>query len=119
MSNGRAIRMEFETLRSIAFGAIPTGTFVGGNIGGPMLHGIVQFKVDNTTNQLLIFSIDGLHPHFVVPASTGFVSDVSSNRLSSEGLYLAKGDSFYVQYPGAAPTSGTVYVSVVFGDTGY
>lgn len=118
MSNGRAIRMEYETLRSIAFGSIPTGTFVGGNIGAPMLNGIVQFKIDNTTNQLLVFSKDGIHPHFVVPAMSFFLSDISSNQISNQGMYMAKGDSIYVQYPGAAPTSGEVYLTVMFGDTG-
>ena len=41
MSNGRAIRMEFETLRSIAAASIPAGTYVGGEIGTAMQHSIV------------------------------------------------------------------------------
>lgn len=118
MSNGRAIRMEYETLRTIAYGSIPSGTFVGGNIGGPMLNGIVQFKIDNLTNSLCIFSKDGVNAHFVVPANAFFLSDISSNQIISQGLYMAKGDSIYVQYSGTAPTQGAVYLTVMYGDTG-
>lgn len=117
MSNSRAIRMEFEPLRSIAFGSIPAGTYVGGNIGTAMENGIVQFKVDNLTNALLTFSIDGLNDHFVVPANGFWLSDISSNQISQSGLFLAKGDIFYVKQNGV-PTSGSVYLSVVYGETG-
>lgn len=117
MSNGRAIRMEFEPLRSIAFGSIPPGTYVGGNIGSPMANGIVQFKIDNLTNALLTFSKDGINDHFVIPANSFFLSDISSNQISSQGLYMAKGDSIYVKQ-NAVPTMGSVYLTVMFGETG-
>lgn len=118
MSNGRAIRMQFEPLRSIAFGSIPTGTFVGGEIGTALSHGIVGFKVDNLTDALCIFSIDGINEHFPVPANGFYVLDIATNAGSQVGFFMAKGDAFYVKYSGSAPSSGSVYVSVIYGDTG-
>ena len=116
-NNSRAIRMEFETLRSIDGLAIPAGTYVGGNIGGPMLHSIVQFKIDNFTDAHLVFSKDGINDHFVLCPSGFWLSDVSSNQITNQGLQIAKGDSFYVKQL-EVPTTGTVYRSVIYGDTG-
>lgn len=118
MSNGRAIRIEFEPLRSIDGLAIPAGTYVGGEIGTQMEHGIIQFKIDNLTDAHLVFSIDGINDHFIVCPEGFFLSDLASNQISQSGLFLAKGVQFYVKQL-EVPTTGTVYLSTMFGDTGY
>lgn len=109
--------MEFETLRSIAAAAVPAGTFVGGNIGSPFLHPVVQFKIDNFTDADLEFSKDGINPHFVICAGGFWLSDIASNKTSDSGLYIAKGDSIYVRQL-EVPTTKAVYLTIVYGDTG-
>lgn len=116
-SNSRAVRMEFETLRSIAAAAIPAGTYVGGNIGTALENPIVQFKIDNLTDADLLFSIDGINNHFIVPAGSFWLSDISSNQMTQQGLYIAKGTIFYVKQL-EVPTTKSVYVTVIYGDTG-
>lgn len=116
-SNGRAIRMEFEPLRSIDGLAIPAGTYVGGEIGTPMQHSVVQFKVDNLTDAHLLFSKDGVNDHFIVCPSGFWLSDVSSNQLTNQGLQIAKGDAFYVKQLDV-PTTGKVYLTIIYADLG-
>lgn len=119
MSNGRAIRMEFETLRSVAAATVPASYALPGSaLGSPMANPIVQFKVDNLTDADLFFSIDGVNNHFMVPAGSFWLSDISSNQITEEGLYIAKGTTFYVKQL-EVPTTKAVYLSVIYGDTGF
>lgn len=119
MSNGRPIRMEWEPLRSLDALSIPSGTYVNGNIGGPMLHPIVQFKIDNLTDVTLVFSNDGINDKFIIPSNGFFLSDIASNQTSAgQGLYLAKGDSIYVKVLSTAATSNAVYLTVTYADSG-
>ncbi len=118
MSNGRAIRMEFETLRSVAAASVPASyALVGSAMGTSLENPIVQFKIDNLTDADLLFSIDGINNHFLVPAGSFWLSDISSNQISTEGLYIAKGTTFYVKQL-EVPTTKAVYLTVIYGDTG-
>lgn len=103
------IRFRAEPLRSLAFGSI-SGTYAP--LGSAMANPIRQFKIDNTTDALLTFSFDGVNDHFVVPASSFFLNDVSSNTAQQNGFFISQGDRLYVK---GSPTSGTVYFSVFYG----
>lgn len=106
------IRFRAEILRSIAFGSI-SGTYAG--VGLPLANPCRQFKIDNLTDALMIFSIDGVNDHFVVPSNGFFLNDVSSNTSQYGGFYIAQGDRLYVRQASSAPTSGSVYFSVFYG----
>lgn len=115
MSANLPIRFKAETLRSLAFGSIPVGYIP---VGSALAHPIRQFKVDNLTDALLLFSFDGINDHFVVPANGFFLNDVNSNKSSvSGGWYLAQGDRLYVKQSGV-PTLGAVYFATFYGYEG-
>lgn len=103
----------FETLRTIAFGAIGAGyTAVGAAFTRPLrLIGIT-----NTTNQVILFSDDGVNDKVVVPPGAGKVFDVSTNRTNQENLFLSQGKFAYIRHAGVAPTSGSVYIETVIGE---
>lgn len=107
-----ASRLQFEDLRSLAFGSI-SGTYAG--VGTSLSNPARAIIVNNATDVLLIFSIDGVNDHFVLPASTSIVLDIQSNKSNQEGFYMAKGDRLYVQDNGSAATSGAVYFSAIYG----
>lgn len=106
------IRFRAEVLRSIAFGSI-SGTYAG--VGLPLANPCRQFKIDNLTDANMIFSLDGVNDHFIVPANGFFLNDVSSNTSPFGGFYLSQGDRLYIRLESAAATLGTVYFSVFFG----
>jgi len=114
MSKG-AIRFKPEEVRTIAFGAIGAAyTAVGASMDNP----IRIFFLQNWTDESLMFSFDGVNDHLPLPAGGFIVIDVTANKSLPEGFYIAEGDSIYVKEIGT-PTTGSVYLSVFYGDNGY
>lgn len=106
-----SIRFRMEEIRSLAFGSI-SGTYMG--IGSSVENPILQFYIVNTTDADLMFSIDGVTDHFMIPAQSFLLDDVSSNKGLGGGLYLPEGTRLYVKEIGT-PTDGAVYFSAFYG----
>jgi len=112
---GLQIRAVFEPLRTLAFGSIG-GAFtpVGTPIAFPARMAIIQ----NLTNAQLTFTFDLLNApsgQFVLPAGGQIIIDFTANHNISMQFYLAQGSQLYVEESSAAPTSGSVYFSVIYG----
>ncbi len=106
-----AVRAFFEPMRSLAFGSI-SGSYAA--IGAGFSHPARVIIFQNQTNATVTFSLDGVNDHFPLLANGYFVLDVSANKdASSFGLYFATGTVVYVK---GSPGSGSVTVSVVYGD---
>jgi len=65
-----------------------------------------------------MFSFDATTDHIPLPASGYLLIDVTANKSLSQGFYIAEGEKVYVTQIGA-PSAGSVYLSVFYGDTGY
>lgn len=117
MSNKFALKAWAEPLRSVAFGSI-TSTMAA--IGSPFVYPPRVLFVTNGTDATIFF---GFKPgatsnaQFALLAGTSMSLDVTANTASDDGLYFAIGTQPYIAYA-SAPTSGFVYVSVVYGTTG-
>lgn len=108
-----AIVAKFEELRSVAFGSIGA-TYAP--IGTDFQNAGRLMKVDNLTDADLLFSMDGATDHFVVPAGSGFVMDVATNRVQDNLYVLRTGGAIHVKQLGT-PTSGSVYVAYLYAST--
>jgi hypothetical protein len=108
-----AIRLLPEPLRTEAFGAIGAGyTAIGTALVNPSR---ILYMV-NTTNALLTFSLDGVNDHFVIPASTSIVLDLTTNKSDQGGVAnISAGTTIYVK---GAPGSGSVYLTTWYGAFG-
>jgi hypothetical protein len=109
MSN-LAIRLQFEPIRSLAFGSIGA-TYMG--VGTSLANPARQIYITNTTDATLMFSFDGVDDHFALPSNGFLLLDITSNKTRNEGFFLAEGDRLYVKEVGT-PTLGTVYFSVMY-----
>lgn len=108
-----AIKALFEPLRSLAFGSIGAA-YVG--VGTVLEHPARILYIQNLTDVVLMFSIDGVNDHFPLPQSSFLLLDLSSNKTIESGYFMAKGDRLWVKdIGGIAPASGTVYFSVLYG----
>lgn len=108
-----ALRLNFEPIRTLAFGAIG-GAYMG--IGTPIDHPARQIKVDNLTDAELLFSINGIDDHFILPANGFLILDITTNQsLVGAGFYLGQGSRLYVKQS-EVPTQGAVYFSVIYAD---
>lgn len=108
-----AIRALPETLRSLAFGSI-SGTYAG--LGSAFANPVRILFMENLTDVTLTYSWDGVNDHLVLPRN-GYISiDVTANLASTGGAFnFAQGTRIYVK---GSPTSGSTYLTVIYGTTG-
>jgi len=116
MSNN-AVTAATEALRSLAFGSI-SGTYaaVGSVFANPCRILIIQ----NFTDTQMIFSDDATVSagKWTLPSGGQLVIDYEANKTETGGaLAYPQGTQIYVKQA-AAPSSGSVYVSVTYGKNG-
>lgn len=113
MALNTSIRLLMEPMRSLAFGSIGAA-YMG--VGTAFAHPIRIFHLQNLTDQLLIFSADGIDDHLALPSLGFLLVDVAANKTTvGGGFYFAQGDRVYVKEDAASPTSGAVYLTVMYG----
>ncbi len=101
----------FEPLRSLAFGGISA---VYADVGGPTENTVRVFKISNTTQGDMIFSVTPAQDDMFVAAGSFTLYDVQSNmnpRLD-DTYVLPKGTQFRVKEV-SAPISGGVYIEAI------
>lgn len=107
-----AQRVRYENLRSLGFASIGAG-YVG--VGTAFADPVRIIKINNTTNSNLIISYDGVNDKDFIFAGSAFVLDYASNKEGPvDKLEQSIGDRVYVRYETGAPTSGNVYVTVIY-----
>lgn len=111
MTQQYALRFQFESLRSVAFGGVGAAYAVLGSVLANPARIII---ITNTTNESVVISDDGTNDKLIIPTASFKLIDVSANRSSKGGLYFKKGLQFYQKRESAAPTSGNVYLEVLF-----
>lgn len=109
-----AIRWRPEELRSLAFGSIGAGYTA---LGDPMENPVVNYCIDNNTDEAIIISLDSVTDHIFVGANGFKLYDVQANHGKGEALALSQGTQLYVKRESAAPTTGAVYVTVFYAST--
>lgn len=102
----------FETLRTVAFGAIGAGYSA---VGAAFTEPVRLLGITNTTDQNVFFSDDGVNDKVIIPSGSGKVFDVTTNRTNQENLFLGEGRFAYIRRAGGAPASGAVYIETVIG----
>ena len=114
MSNKFALKAWAEPLRSAAFGSI-TGSLTA--LGAPFAYPTRVLFFSNGTDATIYLSFNSSNNMFALLAGASLTLDVTTNKSFDDGLYFAIGTQAYVAYA-SAPTSGSVYLSVVYGTTG-
>lgn len=114
MSNQQAIRLRAEALRSVDYLDL-SSTYRA--MGDPFENSARIIHLQNLTDVIVIYSLDGVTDHGVIAAGGFVLLDCTSNKTSDQGMYIAQGTTIYVAtITGAiAPTSGDVYLSVFYG----
>lgn len=107
-----AIRLMPEPVRTLGFAAIGAA-YMG--VGTAMTRPIRMLLIQNLTDELAMFSFDGVDDHLPMPANGYLILDISANKTSSVGFFLAEGQRLYVKHEGAAPTTGSVYFTTFYG----
>jgi len=105
-------RARVDALRTLAFGSVgatyaPLGSALG------FQARIICFT--NTTNSDVLLSMDGSTDQLIVPAGSFKLFDVTVNHrpVNMDDFCFAIGTQWYVKYA-SAPSSGAVYIEVVY-----
>jgi hypothetical protein len=108
-----SVRLQFEPLRTIAFGDI-SGVYAP--IGTPFDNPCRLLYIVNNTDVLLTFSDDGVNDKFVIPAGSYILIDIGSNKAILGGsLNISQGTTIYVA---GTPSMGNVFLTTAFGGNG-
>jgi len=109
-----AKKVYFDTLRSLAFGAI-SGTYAA--LGSPLTVEARMVCFTNKTQGDMIISTDSANAsgQIFVPAGAFKLYDLTANLIpgKDDSFVLAKGTQFYVKQS-TAPVSGAVYIELVY-----
>lgn len=107
-----AVRLGFEAVRTVAFGAI-SPVYLG--IGTAMTRPIRMLIFQNTTDRLVMISHNGIDDSLPLVSNGYLVLDIAANQSFNQGFYLAEGQRFYVKSVGLLPTYGSIYLSTIYG----
>ena len=108
----QSVRVQFDTLRSLAFGSIAAGYTV---VGSVFAHPVRLLVIQNYTDGDLTFSFDGINDHLQLGQGSQIVLDFASDASSVAGMWsLSVGDGVYVKQS-EVPTTGSVYVTGAYG----
>jgi hypothetical protein len=103
------VQFRMAEMRTVAFGSIAAGYSA---VGTPLTRAPNLVWFDNLTDANVIISFDGgLVDHLIVPANSGKVVDISTNRRVDDDLNISIGTWFYIKRESAAPTVGNFYLS--------
>jgi len=105
-------RAQVDVLRTLGFGSLAS-TFTA--VGGPFAYQARIICFTNTTNEDVIFSMDGVTSQLIVPAGSFKLFDITMNHrpVNMDDFCFAIGTQWYVKYV-SAPSSGAVYIEVVY-----
>ncbi len=108
-------KVNFDTLRSVAFGGI-SGTYAA--VGAALTHNPRIICITNATDSAMIFSDDNTNAtgKLYLPANSFKLFDFTANIVSGkdDNLVMSIGTIMYVKQV-SAPREGAVYIEYIFG----
>lgn len=103
--------VRFDEIRSLAFGSI-SGTYA--KLGTANLHLGRILKILNNTDADIFISFDGTTDNDFIPSKAFCLYDLTANLFPGTEYVLERGTQMWVKQS-TAPTSGSVYATIVYG----
>lgn len=108
-------RVRFEELRELAFGGIGVNYAA---VGGATNDHTRLVAMYNTTDTDLYLSLNGATNHLRLASGSGKVFDLTTNKVRDDGLFVDQGTVFYVKRASGAPSTGEIWIEVMYADGG-
>ncbi len=110
-----AIKLLPEAVRTVSAASLAGSPGVYLPIGTPLENPARILLIWNLTDQLVMFSFDGMTDNFPIPANGYLLLDIASNSSLSQIFLAAQGQSIYARSTTVAPASGSVYLTSFYG----
>lgn len=108
-------RAQFEPIREVAAASI-TASYTA--VGTAIVDHARLIRLVNTCDTELYVSINAIDNHIRIAANSFVLYDLSSNKVQDDGLFLSVGTVFYVKRVSGAPTSGSLWIEVLYASGG-
>jgi len=108
-------RVAFENVREIAFSSI-SGSYTA--VGSATIDHARLVRIVNQTDAQIYVSLDGINNHIRMAANSFFLMDMTTNKVSDDGFFLHSGTTFYVKQVSAGPSSGALWIEVLYAQGG-
>lgn len=116
MASPNQVRVQFDAIRSIAHGNIGSGYAA---VGSATTAPARIIKIYNATNEDLYISFDGSTNHDIVQTATFQTYEFCTNSSLQGGYFeLANNTTIYTKEVGTGPSSGSLYVTVIYATGG-
>jgi hypothetical protein len=104
-----------DDLREVAFGGIGAAY----SSLGPILPDYTRvISVFNTTDTDVYLTDNLAKDKIRLASGSGQILDITANKVRDDGLFLPKRTQMYVKRAGGAPTTGFVWIQIVYADGG-
>lgn len=108
-------RATFDAVREVAFGSIGAAYAA---VGTALTDHARLVRFVNQTDAQVYISTDAATDGIRMAANSFFILDLSSNKVRDDGLFLPVGTTFYAKRVSGAPTSGSLWIEVVYAAGG-
>lgn len=108
-------RATFDAIRELDFGDISSSYAA---IGTPLSDNTRIISFNNGTNEAVYVSIDGSTDNLRLRGNSFKLLDLSANKIRDDGLFLPAGLQFYIKEVSSSPTSGSVWIEVLYAEGG-
>jgi len=103
-------RVSFDPIRELDFAGI-SGTY--SPLGTPFGDHVRLLSLNNSTDQELYISFDGVREHLRIAANSFKLFDLSANKVRDDGLFIAVGTQIYVREVSTSVTSGSIWAEAM------
>jgi len=115
MASALSSRATYEPIRSIGWAAITNAYQI---VGTAITEPVRILKIKNNTDADIMVSFDGVTDSDFFPASSGDVTDFTTNSANAaDPLELPGRRLIYIKAVGALPTSGDLYIVVIYANS--
>lgn len=108
-------RVKFSAVRELDFGDI-SGSYAA--LGTPLAEHVRLIRLVSTFDDEVYVSMDGTTDQVRLAQGSFLLLDLSANRVRDDGLFIPVGTQFYVKSVGSDPTSGSIWLEVLYAEGG-
>lgn len=108
-------KVEFDAIREKSASIITTSYT---SLGVPFYANVRLLSINNTMDQEIYISYDGITNHLRMPSNSFKLFDLSANKIRDDGLFLSVGTQIYVKFVNATTINGSVWAEVMYAEGG-
>ncbi len=108
-------RAQYEPIREVAAASVGASYSA---VGTAITDHARIIRIVSSLDAEAYVSIDGTNNHIRLASNSFVLYDLSSNKVQDDGLFLSVGTVFYAKRVSGAPTSGSLWIEVLYASGG-